>query len=125
MNENSTNELVKYKIKINKININNDSFIIESTEGIMFLAPIKKGSVQCKIFNESNQEVNLGNIEENNLVTIIGCKTKETIITDEQKLYNYLINEKSEKNIIVIRKIIIKNNYVFNSDSSNENDIFD
>ncbi len=130
-------KLNKYKIKISKIDFNSNDFKIESDDGKIFTSPIKKGSVQCKIFNESNQEVNLSCIEENGLVTIIGLKLEKTTISDKQKLYNYLVNdlennqpEKSEnnqpeKNIIVIRKIIVKNNYVFNSDSSDEYSEFD
>lgn len=110
-----------YKIKINKIEVIDNNFIIESDNGIVFTAPIKKGSIQCKIFNESNQEVNLSNIEKNDLVTIIGSENGS--IPDKQKLYNYLVNNlpnETEKNNIIIRKIIVKNNYVFNSDSSDE-----
>lgn len=100
MNKNLSNQLNKYKIKIRKIILNSNNFIIESYDGEIFEVPIKKGSIQCKIYNESNQEVNLSSIEENSLVTII-------------------------KNSIVIREIIVKNNYVFNSDSSTEYNEFD
>ena len=103
------------------------------------MIPIKKGSIQCKIFNESNQEVNLSSIKENNLVTIISSPKssviKEVNIVDKMKLHKYLesnlINneldksENKEKNIIVIKKIIVKNNYVFNYDSSEEYNEFD
>lgn len=100
MDKNLSNQLNKYKIKIRKIILNSNNFIIESYDGEIFEVPIKKGSIQCKIYNESNQEVNLSSIEENSLVTII-------------------------KNSIVIREIIVKNNYVFNSDSSTEYNEFD
>lgn len=128
-------QLNKYKIKISKIDFNSNDFRIESDDGTIFITPIKKGSIQCKIFNESNQEVSLSSIEENSLVTIIGSTNssviEETKISDKQKLYNYLVNnehvksEIKEKNIIVIRKIIVKNNYVFNYNSSEEYDEFD
>lgn len=130
MDKNLQDSLNKYKIKITKIDFNSNDFRIESDDGKIFTSPIKKGSIQCKIFNEQNQEVNLSSIQENSLVTIIGTEIKELKISDEHKLYNYLINglennesiksENKEKNIIVIRKIIVKNNYVFNSDSSDE-----
>lgn len=135
MNENLPKSLNKYKIKISRIDFSSNNFTIESDDGTIFISPIKKGSIQFKIFNKSNQEVNLSSIEENSLVTIIGLGLKETIISDKQKLYNYLVNdlvnndhdksENREKNIIVIRKIIVKNNYVFNSDSSDELNEFD
>ena len=35
------------------------------------------------------------------------------------------VRENREKNIIVIRKIIVKNNWVFNSDSSEEYDNYE
>jgi hypothetical protein len=110
-----------YKIKISKIDIIDNNFIIESDNGKVFMAPIKKGSIQCKIFNESNQEVNLSNIEKNNLVTIIG--SNQETISDNRKIYNCLTNNlpnELETNNIIMKKIIVKNNYVFNSDSSDE-----
>jgi hypothetical protein len=99
MCENKATNLNKYKIKIRKTYFNSNNFKIESYKGNIFTTTIKKGSVQCKIFNELQQEVNLTYLEENSLVTIIGLK---------------------KNNIIVIKKIIVKNNYVFNSDSSDE-----
>ena len=139
MNKKSPELLNKYKIKINKIDFNSNNFKIESYNGLIFMIPIKKGSIQCKIFNESNQEVNLSSIKENNLVTIISSPKssviKEVNIVDKMKLHKYLesnlINneldksENKEKNIIVIKKIIVKNNYVFNYDSSEEYNEFD
>lgn len=132
MNKNLINELNKYKIKISKIDLTVNNFKIESEDGKIFVAPIKKGSVECRIFNESNQEVNLGSIIENTLVTIIGLKINDMSILDKEKLYKILVNDLThkktkniEKNIIVIKKIIVKNNYVFNSDSSDELNEFD
>jgi hypothetical protein len=102
MNKKLSNQITKYKIKIRKLILNTNNFIIESYDGEIFEVPIKKDSIQCKIYNESSQKVNLSSIEENNLVTII-----------------------KNKNSIVIREIIVKNNYVFNSDSSTEYNEFD
>ena len=138
MDKNLLNHLIKYKIKIRKIDLNSNNFRIESEDGKIFITSIKKGSIQCRIFNESNQEVNLGSLEENSLLTIIGSEMNDSKISDEHRMYNYLINdlennepkknennENKEKNIIVIKKIIVKNNYVFNSDSSDEYNQFD
>jgi hypothetical protein len=99
----------KYKIKINKIDICNNIFKIISDDGIIFISPIKKGSVSFQIFNELNYEIHLGNLQENNLITIYS----------EPNINNYLVN-KLEKNIIIIKKIKMKNNYIFNSESSEE-----
>ena len=139
MNKKSPELLNKYKIKINKIDFNSNNFKIESDNGIIFMTPVIKGSIQCKIFNESNQEVNLSSIKENSLVTIISSTNypviKEVKISDITSLHKHLDNdlvnnelnksENKEKNIIVIKKIIVKNNYVFNSDSSEEYNDFD
>ena len=119
------NNFYNYKIKIKQININSDNLIIESNKGDIFITLIKKGSIKCKIFNESKQEVNLTYLNENSLVTITGSDIK----LDINKSYNYLINDlkinNEEKNIIVINKICVKNNYVFNSDSSDSSDILE
>ncbi len=106
MNENFSNQINKYKIKISKINLNYNKLKIESDDNKIFIIPVKKGSIQCKIFNQSNNEVNLNSLEENSLVTIIGFENKE-------------------KNIIIIKKIFVKNKYVLNYDSSEEyNDFY-
>jgi len=83
------NNFYNYKIKIKQININSDNLIIESNKGDIFITLIKKGSIKCKIFNESKQEVNLTYLNENSLVTIIGSDIK----LDINKSYNYLIND--------------------------------
>lgn len=122
--------LIKYKIKISKLDFDLNNLTIESSNGDQFMSQIKKGSVECKIFNESNQEVNLSNLELDSVITIFGSQLKNKI-TDKDKLYNYLVNgpdnpnDNTEKNIIVIKKIIVKNNYVFNSDSSDENNNYE
>ena len=85
----------KIKIKINKINIENDNFIIVSNNDV-YTAPIISGSVMFKIYNENNKEVDLSSINENDIIT----------------MYSNNINS--------IIKIRIKNKYTFNSDSSEE-----
>lgn len=125
------NNLNKFKVKINKINISNNQLLIVSNDNIEFMSPIKKGSVECKIYNELLQEVNIGNLQENNLITIYGFQNNKKKLSDNQKLYNYLTNnynennENNEKNIIIIKKIMVKNNYVFNSESSSDCDCSD
>ena len=91
--------LKKYKIKINNILLSHDSLLIESTDNISFISPIIKGSIKFKIYNENGNEVTLANINNNDLVVIYG-NNNDTLIT--------------------IHKIIIKNNYILNSDSSDD-----
>ena len=86
----------KDKIKINKINIENDIFSIVSNKNVIYTAPIIRGSVMFKIYNENNNEVDLSSIDENDIIT----------------MYSNNINS--------IIKIRIKNKYTFNSDSSEE-----
>ena len=105
----------KYKIKIKNINLTKNNFIIESTDNQIFTSKIKHGSVKFKIYNEDNNEVNLNNINENQLVTIYS-KNKSFDFSNDL--------ETAEKNNIIIKKIIIKNNYVFNSVSSEEIDYY-
>lgn len=88
----------KDKIKINKINIENNNFIIVSNKNTVYTAPIISGSVMFKIYNENNKEVDLSSIDENDIIT----------------MYSNNINS--------IIKIRIKNKYTFNSDSSEESD---
>jgi tRNA(Ile2) C34 agmatinyltransferase TiaS len=84
----------RYKIKINKINIENDKISINST----YVSTIYKGSVDFRIFNESNKEMSLGDINEGDLITIYGTKN-------------------NENNNIYIKKIKIKDKYILLSDS--------
>ena len=99
--------MLKFKIKVKKIDINDKKLsIISQNNDKIFISPIIKGSIKCKIFNESEEEVNLGNLEENSIIKIYG------------------VNEKNQenKNIVIIKKIQIKNTYIFNSDSSEDID---
>jgi hypothetical protein len=92
--------LKKYKIKINNILLSHDSLLIESTNNISFTSPIIKGSIKFKIYNENGDEVTLANINNNDLVVIYATDNNEALIN--------------------IHKIIIKNNYILNSDSSDD-----
>ncbi len=94
------------KIKINSINITQESFIITGTDGRIFTSKIKKGSVNFQVYNQDNQEVNISNIEEGDVIKI------QTI--NEKSL------DKTQQKNNIIKKIIIKNKYVFNSESSDD-----
>lgn len=137
----------KYKIKIGLIDFNENNFKIISDDGKTFISKIKKGSVDFKIFNEHNQEVNLSNLESGDLIQVYGSSkdpnNNHLLSNDEKKdvdsllkliggstsLNNSLDNNNKlgkidEKNSIIIKKIIIKNKYVFNSESSEEFDSY-
>ena len=94
------------KIKINSINLLDNLFIITDTNGKIFTSKILKGSVNFRVYNEDNQEVDLSNIEEGSIVKIQ--------IIDEK------ISDFKEQKNNIIKKIIIKNKYVFNSESSDD-----
>ncbi len=111
-------KIEKFKVKIDKIIISNNELNLLSSNGITFKSQILKGSIGFKIFNEANQEVNFGNLEEGEIIKIYG--TNE-IIKDSENLNSNSDEKKvSQKNNIIIKKIIIKNRYVFNSDSSDD-----
>ena len=95
----------KYKIKIDKI-ILNEQFIIESKNKELFIANIIKGSVDFPIYNENKEEMHLGNIDVGDNITIYGSMAT------------------GEKNII-IKKIKIKNKYIFSLESSEELETID
>ncbi len=96
----------KNKIKIKQIKIENNLFIINDADGNSYTGEIIKGSVNFKVFNEDNHEVSINNIEEGDVIKI-------------QVLNTQLKDLHKQKNSI-IKKIIIKNKYVFNSESSDE-----
>ena len=127
---------IKHKIKIKSINIDKNNFIIKSENNQMFTSKIIKGSVDFKIYNENNEEVNLSNLEVGDLIQVyenIDLKPDEN--NEVNKLLkllgesNYInINnnfKKTEQKNSIINKIIIKNKYIFNSDSSENYDIID
>ena len=96
----------KYKIVIKQIIITTDLFTIISTDDKKFVSNINKGSINFKIYNEDYREVNLSNIVENEIVQIYTLPIYKSI-------------DLIEKNLI-IKKIFIKNKYIFNSESSDD-----
>lgn len=93
--------MIKDKIKIDKIDIVDNLFIIKPNYDKTYYSKIIKGSVNFTIFNESKQELNLNNIEIGDIIKIYGKKNKEN-------------------NNIIINKIIVKNKYFFNSETDSE-----
>ena len=101
----------KYKIVIKQIIITSELFTIISTNDINFISKINKGSINFKIYNEDCQEVNLSNIEEGDIIYIYTQSIYKSIDLIDKP--------------IIIKKILIKNKYIFNSESSNDsNDSF-
>ena len=98
--------MYKYKIVIKQIIITPEVFKIISTDGINFISKINKGSIKFKIYNEDNQQVNLCNINEGDIVNIYTKQLYKSID---------LINQ-----TIIIKKILIKNKYIFHSESSDD-----
>jgi hypothetical protein len=94
------------KIKISSMNLTKDLFTITDINGKTFSGKIFKGSVNFRIYNEDDQEVNLSNIEEGDVIKVYTISKKNSDL-------------KEQKNNI-IKKIIIKNKYVFNSESSDD-----
>ncbi len=111
-------KIEKFKVKIDKITITNNELSLLSSNGVTFKSHILKGSIGFQIFNESNQEVNFGNLEEGEIIKIYG--NRENIKDAENLNSNSDEKKVSQKNNIIIKKIIIKNRYVFNSDSSDD-----
>jgi hypothetical protein len=95
-----------FKIKIGKIQLDQDKFVITDTKGKLFTGFVTKGSVNFKVYNENNEEVNISNLEEDNVIKI---QTYESNSIDSK-----------EHNNSLIKKIIIKNKYIFNLESSDE-----
>jgi hypothetical protein len=100
--------MYKYKIVIKQIIITPELFKIISIDGINFISKINKGSIKFKIYNEDNQQVNLCNINEGDIVNIYTKQLYKSKSID-------LINQ-----TIIIKKILIKNKYIFHSESSDD-----
>jgi hypothetical protein len=120
---------IKHKIKIKSINIDKNNFIIESDNNLIFTSRIIKGSVDFKIYNENNEEVYLSNLEVGDLIQVYQHINSKPEKKDVNKLLDLLDNKNNnfkkpeQKNSI--NKIVIKNKYVFNSESSENYDNID
>jgi hypothetical protein len=120
---------IKHKIKIKKIIIDKNNFIIESENNLTFMSKIIKGSIDFKIYNENNEEVYLSNLEVGDLIQVYQLTDSKPEKKDIDKLLNLLDKnnnfKKPEQKNSIINKIVIKNKYVFNSESSENYDNFD
>lgn len=88
---------MRIKIKIKKININNNDIIIVGSNDIEFISPIIKGMTQFNIYDENKKIYFLDSIQEN----------------DSIKLYYSIMDKKN-----IIEKVIINNKYMVISDDS-------
>ena len=120
---------IKHKIKIKLTNIDKNNFFIESENNQTFTSKIIKGSVDFKIYNENNEEVYLSNLEVGDLIQVYQLTDSKPEKKDIDKLLNLLDKnnnfKKPEQKNSIINKIVIKNKYVFNSESSENYDNFD
>jgi hypothetical protein len=121
--------ITKHKIKIKSLNIDKNNFIIESDNNLIFTSRIIKGSVDFKIYNENNQEVYLSNLEVGDLIQVYQLTDSKPEKKDVNKLLDLLDNKnnnfKKSEQKNSINKIVIKNKYVFNSESSENYDNID
>jgi hypothetical protein len=83
-------------IKIKNIEINNNNIIIIDDLDEIYNINIIKGSIKCKIYNLDEEEICLDRLKEENIIKIYSIKN-------------------------IIKKIIILNNYILSSESSDEN----
>lgn len=74
---------MKHKVKIKDILIENNNFIIESTNNIKFESEIKNGSVSFKIYNNDKKELYLHELEIGDIVKIYCKKNINNIIIDK------------------------------------------
>ena len=120
---------IKHKIKIKSLNIDKNNFIIESDNNLIFTSRIIKGSVDFKIYNENNEEVYLSNLEVGDLIQVYQLTDSKPEKKDVNKLLDLLDNKnnnfKKSEQKNSINKIVIKNKYVFNSESSENYDNID
>ena len=103
---------IKHKIKIKKIIIDKNNFIIESENNLTFMSKIIKGSIDFKIYNENNEEVYLSNLEVGDLIQVYQLTDSKPEKKDIDKLLNLLDKnnnfKKPEQKNSIINKIVIK-----------------
>ena len=96
-------EIISKNIIIKSFKFDNDFLKLETSDKIDYLLEIKNGSVDADIKNSNKQLVGLRYLEEGDLVKIKGIK-------------------KSDK--IIIKKIYIETKYQFDSESSEDLEIY-
>ena len=105
----------KYKIKISKIDIIQSFFVLLSNNDELYYSNIIKGTIDFRIYNDNNMEINLDSINEGDNITIYGVKEDNKLIIKNNTISNY-----NKNTIINIKKIKIKAKYKFIEDSDEE-----
>ena len=97
-------EIFSTKIIINKF-IHQDSYLIlNKIDKQNYLLEVKDGTINAKIKNSQGETVGINYLEEGDIVKVKGNK--------------YKLNK------FIIKKIYIKTKYIFNSESSEEYDLY-
>ena len=92
------------KITIKSFNIKDNYFIITDKYNNEYYLKIIDGSIETEIMNTDNENVGIKYLEENDIIKIYGSNLKS--------------------NKFIIKKIYIKTKYQFNSESSDDFDIY-
>ena len=96
-------EYFSHKITIKKFE-EKDNFLILNSDKILYMLEIKNGTINTKIKNCQGDLVGINYLEEGDIIKVKGNK--------------YKLNK------FIIKKIYIKTKYIFNSESSEEYDLY-
>jgi hypothetical protein len=97
------NESFSDKIIIKKFQ-QKDNFLIVNSDNILYMLEVENGTINTKIKNCQGDLVGINYLEEGDIVKVKGNK--------------YKLNK------FIIKKIYIKTKYIFNSESSEEYDLY-
>jgi len=81
-----------------------DNFLIVNSDNILYMLEVKNGTINTKIKNCQGELVGINYLEEGDIVKVKGNKYKP--------------------NKFIIKKIYIKTKYIFNSESSEEYNLY-
>ena len=97
------NNIFSNKITIKKFQREGD-FLVVNSDNNVYMVEIKNGTIDVKIKNCQGEEVGINYLEKGDIVKVKGTKIK--------------------LNKFIIKKIYIKTKYIFNSESSEDLDLF-
>ena len=104
MNESIEKNIKKKNIIIESFKLNDNHLVLKSDENkVEYMLNIKNGSVDAKIKNCQGDDVGLKYLEKGDLIKIKGYKNSDKFI---------------------LKKIYIKTKYLFNSESSEDFEIY-